>query len=71
METLLIVAAGVLLVQVIRSRSVLRREEEVPPVPFLGRRELWSDRGRAVEVWGIAWLPVRARAFNHSTLWLD
>ncbi|WP_298842081.1 hypothetical protein [uncultured Salinicola sp.] len=71
MEALLLIGAGILLVQVVRSRAVLSREEEAPPVPFLGRRELWSDKGRAVQVWGLAWLPVRAKAFNHSTLWLD
>ena len=61
MEALLLIGAGILLVQVVRSRAVLSREEEAPPVPFLGRRELWSDRGRAVQVWGLAWLPVLSR----------
>ena len=71
MEILVTVFAAVLLLQVLRSRSVLAREEDVPAIPFLGRNEMWSDRGRAVQVWGVAWLLVHARAFSHSTMWLD
>ena len=71
MDILITVFAAALLLQVLRSRSVLAREEDVPAIPFLGRNEMWSERGRAVQVWGVAWLPVHARAFSHSTLWLD
>ena len=71
MEIVVTAIAATLLLLVLRSRAVLAREEEVPATPFFGRSELWSDRGRAVQVWGIAWLPVHARAFSHSTMWLD
>ena len=70
METVLLIAIAAMSVKIITTKAILRREEEVPPTPFLGKNELWSERGRAVEVWGLLCIPVHARAFNHSTLWL-
>lgn len=70
MEWIFMVLAFAMGAIITRNIIILAQEDERLGPRFFGFSSNWTKAGRASEAWYVFGLPVYARTFNHSTLWL-